>query len=266
MDKNKDVMDIGSFSVFFDILGKLLNRCVFIREIRDPESFDANQFKELYNKIIPFNLQISAEIILDFVGNNDSSDIVHHLFVCKRSNKVVGFIKIMICERLRYLFIAYLGIDNEDVYAKSIGVKKLLKRCVMKYSKKMKLNIISEISQIPSKDLAMRRLVRNYSKKFKRQSFSIDADYWQPAMPDTNCEVNEEEVLTLLYVPYLRLSNNIITKEELCAIISSIYYDIYAPSCSILNGCDPKRYNNYLSEILESLKDSYEKVINLNPC
>lgn len=172
----------------------------------------------------------------------------------------------MICERLHYLFIAYLGIDNADVYAKSIGVKKLLKQCVMKYSKKMKLNIFSEISQIPSKDLAMRRLVRNYSKKFKRQSFTVDADYWQPAMPDTNCKVNEEEVLTLLYVPYFRLSNNIITKEELCGIISSIYYEIYAPSCSILNGCDSKQYNSYLSEILESLNDSYEKVINLNPC
>lgn len=260
------MIDIGFFTAFWGIFSKLLKRCVCIREIRDPESCDANQFKELYNNIFPSNLQISAEIILDFVDNVDSSDIVHHLFVCKRSNKVVGFIKIMICERLRYLFIAYLGIDNDDIYAKSVGVKKLLKRCVMKYSKKMKLNIISEISQTPSKDLAMRRLVRNYSKKFKRQSFTIDADYWQPKMPDSKCNANEEEVLTLLYVPYHRLSNNIITKEELCAIISSIYYEIYAPSCSVLNGCDSKQYNSYLSKIFESLNDSYEKVINLIPC
>ena len=85
-------------------------------------------------------------------------------------------------------------------------------------------------------------------------------------MPDTNCHGSQEEALVLIYIPFHRLTNNIIKKEELCAIISSIYFDIYAPSCSILDGCNSQQYNNYLSEILDSLTESYKKIITLNPC
>ena len=259
-----------SISIGYDLFSKLfsvfLKKHIYVREIRDPESYDAKQFMELYYKMIPQNLQISAAIILDFVGNQKYCDIVHHLFVCKRNDKVVGFIKIMICERLRYLFIAYLGIDQGDFYAKSKGMYKLLKKVVNRYSKKMKLNIIAEISNTPMKNLAMRSLIRRYSKEFGRISYTIDADYLQPKMPDTKNESDNEEFLTLLYIPFLRLSNNIVSKDELCAIISSIYYDIYAPSCSIINGCDPQEYNKYLGEILKLLKESYDNIIKLTPC
>lgn len=257
-------MDIRSV-LYDNVLSKLWKRFVYVREIRDPESLDAKQFVELYDRIIPATLRISPDIILDFVSNDEDSDITHHLYVCKRNDRVIGFIKFMICERLQYLFIAYLGIDSSDIYAKAKGVKMFLKKCIMKYTKKKNLNIIIEISQY-SKDLSIRRLVRIYSKMFHRISYTVDADYLQPAMPDTNCHGSQEEALVLIYIPFHRLTNNIIKKEELCAIISSIYFDIYAPSCSILDGCNSQQYNNYLSEILDSLTESYKKIITLNPC
>ena len=253
-------------AVFVPVIFKIVgNRFLYIKEIKKKTSREINEFIDLYNTSIKDDVKICVEEIIYFIDNTDD-DMEHHLYICKKFNKTVGFIKFMISSTQKIIFIAYAGIDKTDKTANKYGFKIMIKKLSKKYFKsKIADCIITEIERNPSGGYStpLSKLIARYSSNFKKQSFFIDFDYIQPNMPDNNFEKTNELLLSLVYIPYHTKRNNIISKEKLLGIIHTIYFDIYCPSCNEVSCCDCSQYNKYLEEIMSIYRSDLPENINL---
>ena len=240
-----------------------IDKLLYVKEIKKITDRDIERFVELYNERIDESLRICVEEILQFVGQPSNSSIQHHLYLCKKIDKPVGFMKFMISKEHKYIFVAYVAIDKKDKTALEYGTKKLNKKLVRKYFNKNNATcIITEVEEADngSHRSAMSLLVSRYAKSFGKKCYYVDIPYIQPHMPDDHSKQTEEQLLALLYIPYYEKVNNCMPKAELLSILESIYFDIYAPSCDPTTGCDCDAYNQYLSKILDMYKDSDEYV------
>ena len=252
------------------LLGKFIisDKFLYVKEIKKLTDSDVGQFAQLYNNRIEESLRICVEEILQFVGHSSANSIEHHLYICKKINKTVGFIKFMVSKELKYIFIAYVAIDKTDKTANSCGIKILSKKLAKKYFKpKIATCIITETE--PGSDgsfrTALSLLIARYAKMLGKKSYYIDIPYIQPRMPNDNNQMTADEFMSLLYIPYYSRENNRITKTELLRIIESIYLEIYGPSCDPSTGCNCDAYNEYLASILSMYQNDIEEYIKLIP-
>ena len=254
-------------TIFVPVVFKMVgNRFLYIKEIKKKTSREINEFIDLYNTRIKSDVKICAEEIIYFINNTNDDDVEHHLYICKKFNKTVGFIKFMISATQKMIFIAYVGIDKKDKTANKYGFKFMIKKLSKKYFKSEVANcIVTEIERNPSGGYitSLSKLIARYSSDLKKQSFFIDFDYIQPNMPNNDFEKTNEQLLTLVYIPYHAKRNNIIPKENLLNILHTIYFDIYCPSCNEVSCCDCTQYNEYLEEIMSIYRNDLSENINL---
>lgn len=235
-----------------------LDKLLYVKEIRRITDNDVEQFKRLYNERIDQSLRICVEEILHFVDRKPISSIEHHLYVCKKIHKTVGFMKFMISKEHKYIFVAYVAIDNSDKAALEYGMKILNKKLAKKYFNPQTATcILTEIKEAENGAYrnAMSLLVSRYARSLGKKCYFVDIPYIQPQMSDDNSEPTAEEFLSLLYIPYYEKATNFIPKGEIVSIIESIYFDIYSPSCDPSLGCNQEAYNEYLAKILALYRD-----------
>lgn len=240
-----------------------IDKLLYVKEVKRITDRDIERFIELYNERIDESLRICVEEILQFVGQPRNSSIEHHLYLCKKIDKAVGFMKFMISKEHKYIFVAYVAIDKKDKAALEYGMKTLNKKLARKYFNKDNATcIITEVEESDngSHRNAMSLLVSRYAKSLGKKCYYVDIPYIQPHMPDDHNKQTEEQLLALLYIPYYDKANNCISRAELLSILESIYFDIYAPSCDPTTGCDCDAYNQYLSKLLAMYQDSNEYV------
>lgn len=245
-----------------------LDKLLYTKEIKKISDNDIASFSEIYNNRIDKSLRIATEEIIQFIDTNPESTIEHHLYICKKLNKTVGFIKFMISKDHKYIFVAYVAIDNSDKTAAAYGMKVLVKKLVKRYFKpRIASCIVTEVEQAKNGGYrnAMSLLVARYAKILGKKCYYVDMPYIQPKMPDENNIQTYEEFLSFLYIPYYTKANNRIAKNELLTIIESIYFDIYGPSCDPSRGCDCDEYNKYLASILALYQNDIEDYIKLIP-
>lgn len=253
--------------IVLPLLAFLLGSVIHIKELKKSTDSEIEGFKNLYNSTIKESLKINAEEILQFLDKRHQMNIEHHLYICKKFNKVVGFVKFMYSPNYNYIFIAYIAIDKDDFIAKKYAMNFLIKKIYKKFIRNKKAELILteiECNTNGGYITSLAKQINRYAKKYKKQCYIIDIEYIQPSMPSDNYDRINEEVLSLVYIPMLGLSNEHISKMELLNLINSIYFDIYYPSCnSIMNrehiGYD---YNDYLLQII-SLYDDLPEYINL---
>ncbi len=241
------------------------DRLLWVKEIKKITDSDIESFINLYNNRIDNSMRICVEEILNFVGRNKNCIMQHHLFVCKKINKTVGFVKFMISKELKYIFIAYIAVDKDDRTANNYCIKKMVKKLSKKFFKPPIANsIIIETVQTNQEYYvsAMTKVVSRYASILKKNSYYIDIPYLQPNMPDEDYSKIDEKFLSLIYIPYYDLDNNIISKNELLKIIESIYMEIYSPSCNNVT-CNCEKYNLYLKNLLEIYYEDFPEHIKL---
>lgn len=237
-----------------------------VKEIKKTTSSEIEDFINLYNLRIKESLRICAEEIVHFIEKREGEAVEHHLYVCKKFNQIVGFIKFMYSEQNKYIFIAYVAIDKDDSIARRYALKLMLKKLFKKYIKKKKaVKILTEIERGANGGYttALAKVIDRHAKRFKKQCYIVDFDYMQPSMPDDNFGDISEEILSLAYIPIYSLANTRISKNELLEILQSLYFEIYYPSCNHVTSCDCNNYNIYLENIMDLYKSSLPEYINL---
>lgn len=245
----------------------IFDNALTVKEIKNVNDRDIEGFCNLYNSRIKDELRIDVEEILQFIGRNSNSNVKHHLLICKHKGNVVGFLKFMISNPEKYLFIAYIAIDNKNKQALNHGVEKMIRKTVRKYFKPKRASImITEIEQGERGKYytVLARLISRYAKRYKLNAYYIDCPYIQPQMPGEESNPTPEDFLSLIYVPYYNLENQVITKQDFLDIINFIYFGIYGPSCNSLM-CDCKSYNQYLMNLVNEYRQSYSDYITLYP-
>lgn len=243
----------------------LNDNLLYVKEIRKPTDSDINFFVNLYNTRINKKYRISSEEILSYVGKNKGQDLQHHLYVCKKLNKTVGFIKFMISKSKKYIFVAYIAIDDKDIAAQKTGVNMLLKKMKKKYFKPSIANtiLIETEKGKEGRYSSYSRLVARYASSLNKKAFIFDFDYIQPNMPDDMYNLVKEEHMALIEVPYYSPSHLTISKDYLLEIIRTIYFDIYCPSCNSLTNCCEVDYSKYLEKIIGTYNSQLQNIIEL---
>lgn len=238
---------------------------IYVKEIKKATDRDIESFKDLYNSRIKEGMRIEAEEILEFVDRQQNDNVEHHLFICKHNKKVVGFIKFMVSKLRKSIFIAYIAIDKDDKVAKECAVKKMINKVLKKYFNPQNAHlIITEIEQGPKGKYltAFAKIIARYASDYKHDTYYVDAPYIQPKMPGEENQITQEDFMSLIYIPYYKVGNDVISKKEFIDIIEFIYYDIYGPSCNEVM-CDCNKYNTYLGELIKDYKKDCEEYIDL---
>lgn len=231
-----------------------LKSILHVKEIKKPTDSEIDEFVSLYNCRIKENLRICAEEILQFIDERKGGVIEHHLYVCKKLNKTVGFVKFMFSSSSHYVFIAYVAIDKTDSIAKKYGMNIMIQKIYKKYFKKKNATILlTEIDRASNqgKITALAKLISRYAKKYNKQTYIVNFDYRQPSMPNDDFEGVDSQLLSLVYIPKYALANYRISKRELLVLLQSIYFEIYYPSCNEITGYNCDEYNEYLESIMK---------------
>lgn len=252
------------------LLGKYIvfDRLLYVKEIKKLDDASVEDFIDIYNERIADHLKICVDEILQYIGHSKKDSVDHHLYVCKKLNKTVGFIKFMVSKEYKYIFIAYVAIDNNDKTAVRHGLKTMCRKLTKKHFKpQIATCIITEVDKSTDGGYitALSRIVARYAKILGKESYYVDIPYIQPQMPDDEKHMKNDDFLSLLYIPYYSRENNRISKSELMQIIESIYFDIYGPSCNPDAGCDCDAYNMYLESLLELYRTDTEDYVRLFP-
>lgn len=246
----------------------ICDRFLYIKEIKKQSDNDIEQFVELYNERIDESIKICVEEILQYVGRPAHNSMEHHLYICKKINKTVGFIKFMIAKELKYIFIAYVAIDKTDKTANKYAAKLFSKKLAKKYFKpRIATCIVIEIEQADNGSFktGLSQRIARYAELVGKKSYYIDMPYIQPQMPDDRSHMTTDTFLSLLYIPFYAKENNYIAKTDLLKIIESIYLDIYAPSCAPSAGRNCDVYNEYLATTLSMYYNDLGDYIKLIP-
>lgn len=254
--------------VILPLIILFLKSVLHIKELKKGTDPEIEEFINLYNSRIKDNLRICAEEILQFLERREGEAVEHHLYVCKKLNKTVGFIKFMYSEQHKYIFIAYTAIDKEDPIARQYAFNLMIKKIYNKYLKKKKaIAIITEIERGTNGGYitGLAKLISRYTRGFKKNGYFLNFDYLQPSMPDDKYGNMDEEILSLVYIPMYSMANMRISKSELLVILESIYFEIYYPSCNEIASCDCDDYNSYLESIMEIYKNDLPEYIELLP-
>ncbi len=252
--------------IILPIIVFLLKSILYVKEIKNMTEPEVEEFKNLYNSKIKKELKICSEEILRFLEKREGESVEHHLYICKKFKKTIGFIKFMYSEQCECVFIAYVGIDKDDALARQYALKLMLKKIYNKYFKKKRAKIIItevERSSNGKYKTGLVKSVSRYSKSFKKSCYILEFDYIQPIMPDEQFENTNEIVLSLVYIPAYSLSNKIISKDEILKIIEMIYFEIYYPSCNEVKLPNCNSYNIYLENIIETYKKTLPSYIKL---
>lgn len=255
-------------AVFHFLKPHFFKEHLVIKELKSSADNDINEFVKLYNDRISEKLRICAEQIVEFTDNNFEDGIEHHLIVCKHKETVVGFIKVIVSEVHHFIFIAYIAIDKTDHLALKYGVSSLACYVLKKYFRKNKHidNIFTEIERTDTNGIItpLYKNIGRRSKNFELNSYLINFDYIQPNMPDDNYNSTNEDILSLIWIPKNKPTNNELSKQEVIDFCKNIYNDIYLPSCKETNCSD--NYTKYLNSLYlkynESLCDKI-KIINM---
>lgn len=241
------------------------NKLLYVKEIKKSTDPDTTYFNNLYDRYIKKRYRICAEEILSYIGKNAGADVCHYLYACKKWNKAVGFIKFMVSKSQKYIFIAYIVIDNKDAAAREAGAKILIKKVCRKFFKPSiadRFFIESEKGEAGHYS-KFSKLVARYARMEKKSAYIFDFDYIQPNMPDDNYGVAKEEHMSLMMIPFFSVSHVTITKEQLLGIVKMIYYDIYCPSCNSITNCCELDYSKYLERIINGYQKELSQTIKL---
>lgn len=269
---NSDIINISLEYIWIPVVLPLiiifLKSVLRVKELKKGTDPEIEEFINLYNLRIKENLRICAEEILQFIERREGEVVEHHLYVCKKLSKTVGFIKFMYSEQHKYVFIAYTAIDKEDSVARQYAFNLMLRKIYKKYLKTKKATmILTEIERGTKGNYktGLAKLISRYAKKFKKQSYIIKFDYLQPSMPDDEYGDVSEEILSLVYIPMYTMANMKMPKNELLSILQTIYFEIYYPSCNEITACDCNDYNSYLESIMDIYKSDLPEYIDLIP-
>lgn len=238
----------------------------YVKEVKKNVGPEAEEFKKLYNDRVKDNLKICAEEILHFINMRSKREIEHHLYVCKKFNKTIGFIKFMYSEYFRYIFIAYAAIDNEDKVANKYGATLMLKKINKKYFNTNKAYVLLTEIERPQNGgylNGMIKLISRYAKKNNKRAYICDFEYFQLAMPDDDFFCSNEELLTLVYIPKNIMECDRISKDDLIRIIHFIYFEIYYPSCKNIKPQGYENYESYIDDIIQMYRETLPDYIKL---
>lgn len=244
------------------------DKLIYVKEIKTTKDNDICEFINLYNKRIDKKYKICSEEILSFIGNNAGKSIKHHLYICKKFDKTIGFIKFMVSVQQRYIFIAYAAIDENDKAAQKYGMNALIKNVIVKHFKKDKIDKIYieiERGRNGGRTSAYGKLVSRYMKIYKKNTYMFDCDYIQPNMPDDDYDVVSEEIMTLVFVTHYEPSHYTVNKDDLIEVIKTIYFDIYCPSCNDITNCCELYYSEYLNRIIKTYESILVDTIRILP-
>ena len=251
--------------IFVFLVKKITKNILTVKEITNATDQCIAGFIDLYKKRIKQDLRIDAETILAFIDKKNNDNVSHHLYICKHAGKVVGFVKFMVSHPKKSIFVAYIAIDQNDEIANKRGVNELLKKLVHKFFKpRCPNNIIVEIEQGKggNYNTSLARTIRRYASAYNHDAYYIDAPYIQPKMPGENASITSEDFLSLIFIPYYKPENAVISKNDYIKIIEFIYFDVYGPSCNDVV-CDCRAYNDYLSNLISMYKSDHNDYINL---
>jgi hypothetical protein len=243
---------------------KLISNRLIVKEITKISDKDINQFIDLYNKRISSDIRICAEQIVDFSSFGGNTDIKHHLYVCKDKDNVVAFVKLMTSTSKKYVFIAYIAIDDTDLLAIRSGVNLLINHTIKKHIKKENnIQLFTEIERGSQNGYITRlsKVIARRSREFGYNAYFLKFDYIQPNMPDENYNNVNEHVLSLIWIPINKPKRNYLLKKEVIDICRNLYFDIYYPSCDCTNCCDS--YRAYLEKILKLYEKNLPKRIEI---
>ena len=178
---------------------KLISNRLIVKEITKISDKDINQFIDLYNQRISSDIRICAEQIVDFSSFGGNTDIKHHLYVCKDKDNVVAFVKLMTSTSKKYVFIAYIAIDDTDLLAIRSGVNLLINHTIKKHIKKE--NNIQEIEFLLEQQCAIIP-IEVKSKKGETRSLNEFLKEWKPPYAYKLTNTNIGQVDTKITIPH----------------------------------------------------------------
>lgn len=247
------------------LISKASKDKIKVKEIRSEKDKDINEFAQLYNSRIAPEIRICVEQIIEFVTFKNDDDILHHLYICKNKENVVGFIKIIESLSKKYIFIAYIAINESDSLARKDGVKSLIDYVIKKHIKHKdeKIQIFTEIERGANNGYVTKlsKMIARRTRAYGYDAYSLKFDYIQPNMPDEAYENKNEHVLSLIWIPCYKITKPYLTKTEVINICKNLYFDIYSPSCNCSNNCSS--YKEYLRGILSQYHSSLPKRIQI---
>lgn len=217
------------------LLNKFTNR-INVKLIKNIDDPDIDDFIELYEEVLDENIRITPDEIKRFVGNHlkiKSDTLCDFLFICKQGKELIGFLKVIYCNKTKILFIAYLGIDKKHNKARNIATNALLNH-LSKYisSKLCECKAIFFEVEMPSdytkksKAMGRLRLFKSVSERLMFNCYQLEINYIQPEMPKDVGSTNEETT-KLLFIPRDKKRITQIEKEELLKYLEFIYLKIY---------------------------------------
>ena len=261
------IVSSGILAFFKWIKPTMVDNHLFVKEITKLNDKDINAFIQLYNRRINEEIRICAEQIVGFIDPNPLDEITHHLYVCKHSNEVVGFVKIIVSHKNNYLFIAYIAIDEHDSLAIKDGVHSMITKLIRKHlrGRNKVSNLFTEIERGSNNGYvtSLYKSIARRSRSFNFNAYVVDFDYIQPNMPDDSYQETNEKILSLIWIPCNESFQNSLSKTDVIKICKNIYEDIYLPSCNCSNDCSS--YVNYLDSLYARYENNLPPIINVIP-
>ncbi len=229
-----------------------------VKEIKAINDRDIESFITLYNSRIEENIRISAEQIVEFIDPNPCDGVNHHLYVCKRDDTILGFVKIIVVPKDDYLFIAYIAVDDKDQVAVKYGVQLMMKYIIKHHitCKNGVKNLYTEIKKSANGRhiTGLAKIIARRAKENGLNAYVFDMDYIEPNMPNDEFALIPEQILSLIWIPWCQYNKSHISKTALLNIIKSIYLNIYVPSCKLT--CNCFEYSTYINNLMAKYKST----------
>ncbi|MEO3856502.1 hypothetical protein [Acrocarpospora sp. B8E8] len=222
----------------------------------------ADQFCELFRRLIPANQQMSPTIILghaadrrlaDFSREGDPQPIDYSLYLAVQGDRVVGFLNLLTSVDRNYALIDYLG-----ALPSTGGVSwTMLETAWHDHAKTLKspFTLIFEIAPPVAESARSRakaRLFTEYARMRGLATRKAPIDYIQPDM-DYKAMEGATELPADLYIASNPDALAAMTKLSYLRLVESIYFDGYVRTVGI-----DEDYMRYISRLYEKLRASNE--------
>ncbi|GAA1010703.1 hypothetical protein Aple_029890 [Acrocarpospora pleiomorpha] len=228
----------------------------------------ADQFCELFHRLIPENQQMSPTIILghaaegrleDLSRGHDTQSAVppigYFLYLAVQDDRVIGFLNLLVVER-NYALIAYLG----ALPSTGSASWKMLQTAWHDHANTLKspFALIFEIAPPvaeSARSSAKARLFTEYSRLRGLATRKAPIDYIQPDMVHEETAGTTEQPADL-YIASSPDALAAMSKQSYLRLVESIYFDVYVRTFRDLG----EDYTRYISRLYEKLRARNEDI------
>lgn len=234
---------------------------VVVRLIRGRRAVEVDDFIALYNQIIDENDRIPAErisrLFLDLHRSPPNvraikrgvtgrpTQVSHLLFLAYQRRSCVGFLKAILCNNSRTVFVAYIGVrEGRATNALLETLARTVRRAVPP-AEFIAYEVTAGSGRRPQGRL---RLFRHYARLRNYQVYEWP-DYMTPDLEFDDAQRTIEYPSTL---GIIRLAHTPVelAPEELCRVVEALYRGVYAETFDD----DPGKNEQYL-EYLSTVED-----------